>query len=108
MSKNQIDFEMGSGNVFYDLGLEDAEELLIRARLGHSVRMILEAQNLKQFQISEVLGIDLLEVSKLMNGKYYLFTESRLFTFLNKLDRKITVQISPWREGELRQEVVFS
>ncbi len=31
----------GSGNVFADMGLEDAEELMIRAQLGHAVREIL-------------------------------------------------------------------
>ncbi|MEZ4860636.1 MAG: helix-turn-helix transcriptional regulator [Caldilineaceae bacterium] len=108
MSENPLDFEIGAENVFADLGLEDADELLIRARLGHSVRMILKDKNLKQFQISELLNIDQSEVSKLMNGKYYLFSESRLFTFLNKLDKKITVQISSWHEGEALQEIVFT
>ena len=108
MNNEHIEFEIGSENVFFDLGLDDAEELLIRARLGHSVRMLLTEKKLKQLQISELLDIDQSEVSKLMNGKYYLFSEGRLFNFLNKLDRKITVQISPWREGEALQEVVFA
>jgi hypothetical protein len=38
MSKQKtVEYEIGSGNVFADLGLEDAEELLVRAKLGHSV-----------------------------------------------------------------------
>ena len=108
MTENHSDFEMGTENVFADLGLDDAEELMIRARLGHLVRMILKDKNLKQFQIAELLDIDQSEVSKLMNGKYHLFSESRLFVFLNKLDKKITVQISGWHEGEAWQEVVFA
>ncbi len=102
-----IGYEIGSGNVFADLGLDDAEELLIRAQLGLSVRLILEERHLKQREIAELLNIDQAEVSKLMSGKYYLFSEGRLFGFLNRLDRKVTVQIAPLQSGEKQQEVVF-
>jgi predicted XRE-type DNA-binding protein len=109
MSKKRLgDYEVGSGNVFADLGLDDADELLTRAQLGHSVRMILEKKKLKQREIARLLGIDQAEVSKLMNGQYHLFAEGRLFGFLNKLDKKVTVQITPRRRGESPQEVVFA
>jgi predicted XRE-type DNA-binding protein len=101
------DYEVGSGNVFADLGLEDADELLTRAQLGHSVRMILEKKKLKQREIAALLSIDQAEVSKLMNGQYHLFAEGRLFGFLNKLNKKVTVRIAPRRRGESPQEVVF-
>jgi predicted XRE-type DNA-binding protein len=103
----ETDYETGSGNVFADLGLDDAEELLIRAKLGHTIRMILEKKGLKQREISALLKIDQAEVSKLMNGKYHLFSEGRLFSFLNRLDRKVTVQISPLNKDDNPQEVVF-
>jgi hypothetical protein len=39
MSKQKaLEYEMGSGNVFTDLDLDDADELLTRAQLGHTVR----------------------------------------------------------------------
>jgi predicted XRE-type DNA-binding protein len=70
--------------------------------------MILEKKKLKQREIARLLGIDQAEVSKLMNGQYHLFAEGRLFGFLNKLDKKVTVQITPRRRGESPQEVVFA
>lgn len=40
MKKNgKIAFEESSGNVFADMGLDDADELLTRAKLGHSVQV---------------------------------------------------------------------
>ena len=108
MTRKKPEYEMGSGNVFADLGLKDADELLIRAKLGHAVRMILEKRGLKQKEISELLKINQSEVSKLMNGKYHLFSEGRLFGFLNKLDRKVTVQISPRQKDDNPQEVVLA
>jgi predicted XRE-type DNA-binding protein len=109
MKKNEkIVFEESSGNVFADMGLDDADELLTRAKLGHSVRMILEKKKLKQREIGQLLEIKQPEVSNLMNGRYTLFSPERLFGFLNKLDRKVTVRVSRRRKGEALQEVVLA
>jgi len=102
-----IDYEVGSGNVFADLELDDAAELLTRAQLGHTVRMILTRKKLRQREIAMLLGIGQAEVSKLMNGQYHLFSEGRLFGFLNRLNKKVTVRITPRRRGESPQEVVL-
>ena len=106
--KTKPAFEESSGNVFADLGLEDAAELLVRAKLGYSVRMILESRKLKQREICQLLEIRQPEVSNLMNGRYTLFSQERLFGFLNKLDRKVTVNVAPIRKGENPQEVIFA
>jgi hypothetical protein len=37
--KKEPEYEIGSGNVFADLELDDADELLTRAQLGHTVRL---------------------------------------------------------------------
>ena len=104
MSKD--DFVKSSGNVFADMDLEDAEELMIRAQLGHAVRKILEAKRRKQREVSELLGIDQAEVSKLMNGKYHLFSEGRLLGFLNRLDWKVIMRIEPRKSGERALELI--
>jgi predicted XRE-type DNA-binding protein len=102
MSEDTIPIEviLSSGNVFADMGLENAEELLTRAKLGQTVRRILENRNLKQQEIVKLLGIKQPEVSNIMKGKYHLFSEARLFSFLNKLDKKVTIQISNYQVGE--------
>ena len=46
------------------------------------------------------------EVSHLMNARYHRFSEARLMAFLNRLDRKVTVQVSRRRKNEPLQEVV--
>jgi len=105
---NTVDYEIGSGNVFADLELDDADELLTRAKLGHVIRTILTKKKLKQCEIAALLDIDQAEVSKLMNGQYHLFAEGRLFGFLNRLNKKVTVRITQRRRGESPQEVVFA
>lgn len=104
----KIHFDESSGNVFADLELDDAEELLVRAKLGHSVRMILEKKKLKQREIGKLLEIKQPEVSNLMNGRYTLFSQERLFLFLNKLDRKVRVLVTQRRKGEPLQDVLLA
>ena len=101
------DYVESSGNVFADMGLEEADELLTRAQLGYSVRQILKDRGIKQQDIASLLEIKQPEVSNLMQGKYHLFSEGRLFSFLRKLDQKVVIQISKHQEGEPFQEVAM-
>jgi len=105
---SQIDFEEGSGNVFADLEMENADELFARARLGYCGYKILEEQKLKQREIAALLGIAQPDVSHLMNGHFNRFTTDKLLTFLKRLNRKVTIQVSPRRPGEPFQEIGFT
>lgn len=100
-------FIESNGNIFADMGLDDADELLLRSQLGYSVRQILKNRNLVQREISDLLGIQQPEVSNLMQGKYHLFSEGRLLSFLNKLNQKVVIQISQHQEGEPLQQVAI-
>ncbi len=40
--RKSIEFEVGSGNLFADLGLKDADQLMARAQIGFHVFKILE------------------------------------------------------------------
>ena len=103
--KPGIEFEESSGNVFADLGLEDADELFTRSRLGFHVFRILQDRKLKQREVAALLGIKQPEVSHLMNGHFSRFTTDKLLDFLRRLDRKVTIRISPHRPGEPYQEI---
>lgn len=102
-----IEFTKSSGNVFAEMGLNDAEELLTRTKLGFTVRQIIESRNLNQQEIANILNIKKPEVSKLMQGKYHLFSEGRLLEFLNKLNKKITIKISNYHVGEALVDVIL-
>jgi predicted XRE-type DNA-binding protein len=106
--RTDIVFEEGSGNVFADLGLDDSEELVLRAQIGFYVFTILERRQLKQREIAAILGIAQSDVSHLMNGHYSRFTTDKLLDFLKRLDHKVTIQIAPHKPGEPYQEVDFA
>ncbi len=103
-----IKFEEGSGNVFADLGLKDADQLLVRSQIGYHVCKIIEGRKLKQREIAGVLGIAQPDVSHLMNGHFSRFTTDKLLDFLKRLDQKVTIEVSRHHRGEPYQEVTFA
>jgi predicted XRE-type DNA-binding protein len=84
----------GSGNIFADIGLKNADELYARACIGIEVLRILESRKLKQREIGKLLDIGQSEVSHLMNGHFSRFSEGKLLSFLKKLDREVTLVIT--------------
>jgi predicted XRE-type DNA-binding protein len=65
--KKKIEYEIGSGNVFADLGLSDANELFAKSQMA--------------------MGIDQPSVSRLLNGSLRGFSVERLMEFLSRLLR---------------------
>ena len=105
MTTRKIEFENSSGNVFADLGLDDADELYTRAALGAQIVNIIKDQGYTQAETSKLLGIKQPEVSALMCAKFHRFSQERLIGFLNKLDLKVIIQISRHQRGEPFQQV---
>ena len=105
---NSIKYEVGSGSVFADLRLKEADQVLARAQIGFYVFKILEHKNLKQREIANILGIAQPDVSHLMNGHFSRFTTDKLLDFLKRLDRKVTIEVSRHHKGEPYQAVTFT
>jgi len=106
--RKAIKFEEGSGNVFADLGLKGADQLLARSQIGYHVFKILKDEKLKQREIACILAIAQPDVSHLMNGHFSRFTTDKLLDFLKRLDRKVTIEVSRRHKGEPYQQVTFA
>jgi predicted XRE-type DNA-binding protein len=105
MTKREIEFENSGGNVFADLGLDEADELYTRAALGAQAVKILQEAGYTQAETSKRLGIKQPEVSALMRARFHRFSQKRLIGFLNKLNLKVTIQISRRQGSEPFQQV---
>ena len=105
--QEETELEEGTGNVFADLGLDDGDELFARAKIGFHVYQILKHKKLAQREIAALLGIKQPEVSHLMNGHFSRFTTDKLLDFLKRLERKVTIRISPHKSGEPYQDIGF-
>jgi predicted XRE-type DNA-binding protein len=82
-----------SGNVFADMGLEDADELLIKADLAISIAATIKRRGLTQTAAAKVLGIDQPKVSRLIRGDLYGFSIDQLIRLLGVLGQKVSLTI---------------
>ncbi|HEV8431529.1 MAG TPA: helix-turn-helix transcriptional regulator [Pyrinomonadaceae bacterium] len=87
--------ELGSGNVFADLGFEDAEERLLRVQLATEIAQLVKKKGWTQAQTAERTGLDQPKVSRLLRGHLSGFSADRLFVVLNRIGHSVEVRISP-------------
>jgi predicted XRE-type DNA-binding protein len=108
MSEETTEIYEGSGNVFADLGLEDAEGLYTRAKIGFQVLTILQDRKLKQEEAAKILNIEQPEISLLMRGHFNHFSTERLLDFLKKLDQEVILFIRSREASDHQQGVTLS
>ena len=90
----QPEFELSSGNVFADIGLPDAEELLLKATLVFEIGQLIDKKGLTQAEVAKRTGLDQPKISRLLHGRLSGFSIDRLFAILNRLGHSVEVRIS--------------
>ena len=78
-----------SGNVFADLGLRDADELLAKADLAHTIQQLIQAQGLSQRAAARHLGVAQPDLSNLYRGRLDGFSIERLCRLLTALGQDV-------------------
>lgn len=91
----KIDYEIGSTNVFADLGFENAEEELLKADLTGEIAHLIKKKRLTQAQAAKTLGVDQPRISSLLKGRLDLFSVEMLMHFLQILGQDIQIVVSP-------------
>ncbi len=81
----------GSGNVFRDLNIRNADEEQAKVRLAVAINRILE--NLTQQEAAKQLGTKQPNVSALRNYHLEGFSAERLMHFLNALGHDVEIRI---------------
>lgn len=102
--------EIGSGNVYADLGFPDAEEMFIKAQLVSKISQIIEEKGYTQTQAAKILRLTQPKLSKMLRGHFHGFSERKVMDCLTRLGRdvQIVVRAAPRsrRQGEV--SVVFA
>ena len=81
----------GSGNVFADLGFENPEEELLKAKLAREIRVIVKRRKLTQAKAATLMGVKHPDVSAIITGRTGKFSLDRLVRCLNRLDYEVDV-----------------
>lgn len=94
MMIDEIQVQSSNGNVFADIGLQNPEELLIKAELVRQISKIIASRKINQTEAAIILGIDRPKVSALLKGKLSGFSTERLLRFLNALGNDVEIRVT--------------
>jgi len=95
MARKTETVEVGTGDVFQDLGFADAGERKLRVQLAMRLNDLIKDRKLKQAGIAEIFGIPQPHVSELRHYKLKRFSSERLLHFITQLDRTVEILIRP-------------
>jgi len=87
--------EQGSTNVYADLGLENAEEILVKAQLATKIGEIIKRRKLTQVQAAELLGMTQPKLSNLLRGQFRGISEAKMLECLTHLGRNVEIVVKP-------------
>ena len=85
----------GSGNVFADIGLPNAEEHLVKAKLVFKIEALMRERGLKQIEAADLLGVKQPDISKMLRGDFRQFSVDRLLRFLEALGQDVEIVVKP-------------
>lgn len=90
-----VPVQRGSGNVFADLGLADAEKLKIKTGLVIEIRKAIATLGLTQQAAAKRMGITQPKVSDMMRGDFSNLSERKLMDCLTRLGYDIEIKVRP-------------
>ena len=91
----EIEFSVGSGNVYADFGFSNPEEAKTKAELAILITEILKEKGLTQQQAAELMNIDQPKVSKIIRGLLSEFSIERLLKLVLSLGFDIEIVPKP-------------
>jgi predicted XRE-type DNA-binding protein len=109
-TEQNIEFELSSGNVFADIGFNNAEEMLLKSELVRQINKTIKGRELTSFQAKELLSLDQEGLANLSGGRLTELTLESLFQYLNILGRDLEIVLSPRStsssQGKLKVTVI--
>lgn len=89
----KVKHTVSGGNVFADLGLANAGELLAKAEMAAKITRLLDARKLTHKALATLLDANQSDVSLLANHKFGRFSTERLMRFLVRLGQDVEITI---------------
>jgi predicted XRE-type DNA-binding protein len=100
--------EAGSGNIFADLGLPDADNHFLKAQIVSEIYRLAGALKFTQAQTGKRLGISQPEVSRLFKGNFREYSVERLMAFMTNFDRDVEIVVRPHKKAGKVGRITFS
>ncbi len=94
MSDDDFEVVYGSGNVFRDFDLPNADLEQLRSILAARIIKLLDERGLTVRKAQEVTGIAAADFSRIRHVKLDRFTVDRLMTILNRLGQEVDIEVN--------------
>jgi len=94
-----IEFEVGSGNIFADIGLPNPEEHLLKAGLVVRLGQLIKAQKLTQTAAAKRLGVKQPDLSNILRGHFRGYSVERLMRMLTAFEQDIDIVVRPHKKA---------
>ncbi|MGH6951229.1 MAG: helix-turn-helix domain-containing protein [Vitreimonas sp.] len=92
---NKAVSKRGSGNVFADLVVADAEAHLLKAQLVARLQEVIRARKITQAKTAELIGVSQPDVSRILRGQFRDISVERLVLFLTRLGCTVDIVVKP-------------
>jgi predicted XRE-type DNA-binding protein len=86
--------EVGSTNVYADLGYPDAEALQRKAALASHIAWTIKARHLTHEAAAELLGIDQADIVKIVRGQFRGTSEAKMLEWIAMLGHDVTILVT--------------
>ena len=87
--------EMGTGNVFADLGYADADTHLFKAQLVTRMKDVIAGRSLTQTAAAKAAGVSQPDISRLLSGHFRDVSVERIMRMLTRLGCEVDVIVRP-------------
>jgi predicted XRE-type DNA-binding protein len=92
MAQDDLTITRGSDNVFADIGVADAEEHAIKARVVMLIGHLMQQKGLSQTAAAARIKISQPDLSKLLRGQFRGFSLERLLGYARALGADIEIK----------------
>jgi predicted XRE-type DNA-binding protein len=97
----------GSGNIFADLGLPNAEEHQLKAALLVQIKRLIVDRQLTQTEAAKLTKMKQPDLSKLLRGHFKLASVEKLMLMLTAFDQDVEITIKPRRKRGESGRITF-
>ncbi len=108
MTKRRSKVEASSGNIFADLGLPDAEEMLLKSTIVIELRRLIGERKLTQTAAARLIGIGQADLSRIMRGQFRGYSEAKLMRMLTAFGQDVEITTRPRRKAGQAGRIIFT
>ena len=92
--EDEIEIVRGSGNIYADVGLPDAEARLMKGQIAIAIIKQQNALKLTARAAAKLAGCDPADIQRIRNAEWSKFTIDRLLKYATRMGCKVEIKVT--------------